>query len=806
MDFMPHGHCYLWEPGVVWMQVLANGGIAVAYLAIFATLVYLVRRISDLPFQWMYVAFAVFIVTCGFTHLFDIYVIWRPAYWADGAVRVVTAIASLATAVMLPPLVPKAVALAEAARVSHERGLELEQVNRELAVLLDRTQEVERLKTQFFANVSHELRTPLTLILGPVERLLARADLDADTRRDVEVVSRNARTLLKHVNDLLEASKLEAGRVRLDYAEVDLAPLVRVVAAHFDGLARERGMTYTVDVPARLPGQVDAPKLERVLLNLLSNAFKFTPPGGRVRCAARAADGRLRLEVADSGPGIPADQREVVFERFRQVEGGATRVHGGTGLGLAIARDFVTLHGGKLSAGEAPEGGALLVAELPLVAPKDAVVAAGPTPSAETDAVTRQTLDELRATPDAAVATGDAGRPLVLVVEDNPDMSRFLREALAADYRVETAADGGEGLRRATELRPDLVLTDVMMPVLSGDQLVREARGRRELDGVPIIVLTAKADDELRLRLLREGAQDYINKPFSLEEVRLRVANHVRTKRARDVLRAELESQGDDVEALAREVTARKRDLETAAAALRVSRDVAERASRLKSDFLGMVSHEFRTPVTALQLQLERLTRDLAASASERQRDIARRMTSATRRLADMIELLLQHARLESGRLAVRTEAIDVRELARATVEGLRPQAEQKGLALEVAPAPDLPPLRSDPQLVGLILGNLVANAVKFTEAGGVKVSLGVRDGAHVLEVRDTGPGISVEDQARIFEPFEQLGDVRRKHLPGIGLGLALVRQLTGALGGEVELTSSPGAGSTFRVVLPPIS
>jgi signal transduction histidine kinase len=367
--FMPHGHCYLWRPGILWTQVLSNAAIGLAYMAIAATLFNLVRRVRDIPFQWMYLAFGVFIVTCGITHFFDIVVIWEPSYWIDGAIRTVTAIASVATAFLLPPLVPKAVALADTARLAHERGISLEAANRELAEVLARTRELENLKTQFFANVSHELRTPLALILGPTEKLLADAQLGAEPRRDLEVVARNARTLLKHVNDLLDVSRLEAGKTGVAWTAGDLGVLTRLVAAHFEGLASERQIELRVEGPASVPASFDAPKVQRILLNVLSNAFKFTPSGGQVRCTISSTDDEVLVEVADSGPGIKPEHREVIFERFRQLDEGSARRFGGTGLGLAIARDFAILHGGSIAVAEAPEGGALFTIRLPRAAP-----------------------------------------------------------------------------------------------------------------------------------------------------------------------------------------------------------------------------------------------------------------------------------------------------------------------------------------------------------------------------------------------------------------------------------------------------
>lgn len=420
-----------------------------------------------------------------------------------------------------------------------QRAQELQQVNRRLQEanaettrLYQRSKELEELKTQFFANVSHELRTPLALIIGPTQRLLGMSELPTPVRSDLEVIARNARTLLRHVDDLLDVSKLEAGQMTPRYVDADVARLARFVAGHFEVAAREKRLTFDVDVADGVRGEVDPDMVRRILLNLLSNAMKFTPEGGRVRVSVRADDqARLIIEVADSGPGIAPPLREAVFERFRQLAGGATRRFGGTGLGLAIARDFAALHQGTLRVTEAPEGGALFVAELPQRAPTGAAVS--PASELGGDEETSGEVEALRGGRARDTGqTGDVAGPLVLVVEDNPDMNRFLCECLAADHRVATAFDGREGLEKALELRPELIVTDVMMPELSGDELVREIRARRELDRIPIVVLTAKADIDLRVQILRDGAQDFVAKPFTVEELRVRVDNLLASKRA----------------------------------------------------------------------------------------------------------------------------------------------------------------------------------------------------------------------------------------------------------------------------------
>ena len=434
-----------------------------------------------------------------------------------------------------------------------EVNQQLRRANEEITRLYERTRELDALKSQFFANVSHDLRTPLTLILGPTQRIIDSPETADPVRRVLTVVVRNARLLHRYVDDLLDIAKLDAGRMTLEYARADLARLTRFVAGHFEVLATERGIAYAIEAPESLPAEVDTELLQRVLTNLLSNAFKFAPDGGRVRITlAPGGEARAKIEVADSGPGIPAEQRAKAFERFQQLKAvAATPRTGGTGLGLAIARELVVLHQGTIAIGEAPEGGALFTVELPRTAPAGtAVRAAGAASQAERpreDALVA--IEELRGYPTAPAPTApapvSADHSLVLVVDDNPDMNRFVADTLRSEHQVATAHDGKEGFAMALALKPDLVVADIMMPEMRGDGLVHAIRSHEALAATPIVLLTAKADDDLRVKMLREGAQDYLTKPFAVEELRARVANLVAKKRAEEALRlAEAKSSG----------------------------------------------------------------------------------------------------------------------------------------------------------------------------------------------------------------------------------------------------------------------
>lgn len=797
--FMPHGHCYLWKPELVWLHFWSDLLIGLSYVAISLMLLYLVRRArGDIPFHGMFIAFGTFIVACGATHFMEVWTIWNPSYWLSAWVKVVTAVASVATALALPPLIPVALNLVREARVSEERRLELETAHSELRGLYSRLKEFDELKTRFFANVSHELRTPLALIQGPVERLL-EGPLGTGQERELQVVARNARTLRSRVDDLLDVARLEAGKLEMHSAPVDLAGLVRVSADHFESLARERNIEYRLETPERLGVLVDAEKVQRVLLNLLSNAFKYAPSSGIVSCRmeVRAQSGDVvhaRITVGDSGPGIPAELREQVFERFAQGDRPSTSLFGGTGLGLAISREFVEAHGGSLSVERASEGGALLVVDLP------GLVRAPDSPSVPLAwADSGQDVPSLQASERHEV-TGDV--PDLVVAEDNADLREFLVRSLQGLYHVRAMADGNEALQAVLASPPDLILTDLMMPGLSGERLVQEVRRRPELDDVPILVLSAVADEASRIRLLREGVQDFLLKSFSVEELRARLHNHTTLKRTGDVLRRELTGTRSSLLEMASELAERKRAVESALERVQAAREVAERASRIKGDFLRLVSHELRTPLHTMNLHVQ-LLRRLNGQENGRRDQALDRLESAWRRLVELVDSLLEYTRIQNRADVLEPTPVELGEVLREVAAELAPRAEAKGLELGVPEDTSSVVVETDRRLVRIVLRNLVENAVKYTDHGRVTLQVGRRGSDVFATVRDTGIGVSPQDHVRIFEPFEQLEPVAHKTTEGVGLGLAIVREISDVLGGRIELQSTPGQGSSFTLLLP---
>ena len=417
------------------------------------------------------------------------------------------------------------------ARVA-ERTAALQASKAEVEAQAERLEELDRLKTRLFANLSHEFRTPLTLLLGPIDDALAgrAGEIPAPLAGQLPAMQQSARRLLTLVNQLLDLAKLEAGALAFDPAPTDLAALARSAAAAFAGQAERGGVGLLVETAETpLVAEVDAGQIETVLTNLLANALAFTGRGGKVRLSVAAASGHATLAVADTGTGIAPDALPYVFDRFRQADGSATRAHGGTGIGLALAKELTERHGGTISVESAVGFGTTFTVRLPLaevaVAEADDHTSvqhlALPAPVREASPVVERVPE-----PDPA-----DGRPLVLLVEDHADLREYVRQHLAGRYRVLEAADGAAGLAAARAHRPDLVLSDVMMPRLDGVGLTRALRADPALADVPVVLLTAWTDEASTLAGLEAGADDYLGKPFSPDELVARVENFVSARR-----------------------------------------------------------------------------------------------------------------------------------------------------------------------------------------------------------------------------------------------------------------------------------
>jgi signal transduction histidine kinase len=779
--YAPHSGCFLGDRTWVTAYVAANWVIALAYILIAVLIAQRMRRASHIPRSVMGIALLGIFVTCGGGHFLEglTTVVW-PGYRLETLWHWGTAIPAwlfLANHKRFSLIV-------EGPHMIAETREELVRKNGELSLLYEQIKQLDALKSQFFANISHELRTPLTLILGPVERMLHEDTLTDAQRHDLDIVARNARTVLKDINDLLDISKMEAGKMKMHYAETDFSVLTRIAAANFDPVVEERELTFAIETPATLKVQVDPEKMQRVLLNLFSNAVKFVPDGGTIRCTLLSQHDRLQLTVEDTGPGVPREMRTAIFERFRQVEGDSTRRFGGTGLGLAIVKDFVELHRGHIYVGEASGGGARFVVDMPINAPAGVQVEAeaSMTVSDETmQATMEELMDDLmegsRASSGSKGQVYESGKPLVLVVEDNRDMSDFIVDTLTQDYRVETAYDGLEGLERALELRPDLILSDIMMPRKSGDEMVYDLRWHTEMDSTPIMLLTAKADDEMRIRLLERGAQDYLMKPFATRELRARVANQVTMKRARQVLQKELASSMQDVALLAQGLALRNHALKTALEEARIARDLAEQATLREQIRNQQLIQVIREAHHRIKNNLQAVTTLLEMQISDGIERIP--LTAVRQSLRQIKAIALVHDLLSQdkpiGEVDVATVLQRLAELLRKSLDsgfralGLRVTAESVLLPTKVATS------------LSLVVTELVTNAANYsdvrregTSSGNgevIFIDLHRAENHLVLTVEDPGPGFP--------EGFDPL---RHAHM-----GLELVMTLVASdLQGEI--------------------
>lgn len=414
--------------------------------------------------------------------------------------------------------------------------------NMRVAVL----QETDRLKTEFFANISHEFRTPITLTVGPLEQVLAgRYGAFAEPVRDqLQVILRNQERLLGLINQILDVAKLEAGRMQLRASPVrDMNRFVEERVLPFRPLAEKRGIELRMSLDPRVRGAdvfIDHEKFDKLLWNLLSNAVKFTKRG-HIEVATEIHERALTLTVTDTGVGIKQDQLPHIFDRFRQADGSTSREYAGTGLGLALVKEVAALHGGEVTVRSQHGAGSSFRVTVPLgkahLDPASVVEFSEEELEALRGSSKVLIVDEGSADHEGADEHNreaerrrDPARPTILYAEDNRDLRNHVRDLLATDYNVFLAVDGRDGFQKAKKYKPDLIISDQMMPQMSGRGLLRAIRDDPELRSTPVIFLTARAGTDARIESLEAGADDYLAKPFDEAELRARIRTLLRAR------------------------------------------------------------------------------------------------------------------------------------------------------------------------------------------------------------------------------------------------------------------------------------
>ena len=645
-------------------------------------------------------------------------------------------------------------------------------------------------KSAFLATVSHELRTPISLILGPLDRIIEEdgSALPPQIVADLNRVHRNAVRLLLVVNDILDFSKADADKLEPSWEWTNVQSYTQAIVQDIEPLATLQGLKLTLACQEFGPVPIDRQMYSRILLNLVSNALKFANPETEISVRLSLVDeARFEVTVSDRGIGIAAEHHASIFTKFTQVDSSARRKYAGTGLGLALVKQLVELMAGTICVESEVGTGATFRVRLPRQVVSGVDVAEGtPLELASSRAATRrwlQALQQQRSSParrgnGAALPSAETkaaeDAPLVLVVEDNEDMRDFITDVLAREYRVIGASNGLEAQQLLRRQTPELVVSDIMMPEMSGIELVRWLKADPALSDVPVILLTARVGVDSVTEGLEVGANEYLSKPFAAEELRARVRSVIRLARAQ----------------------ARVVELEKVAVEVRMAGGFAHEmrnvlgAARI---FLDAASGELPNPAARQALQDDTAVMGLAHALEGSTRMVTRAL-SLTQEIVDYSRL----GETERGH-----DLLDVAALVDDVLREFEKRFADDRIVVTRNYGEAVHFIGAETHLYSIV-DNLVRNAREAllkSDAGakrGLDVAIQRHGGQLRLSVADTGPGMTPEVKAKIFEAFYST-----KPGHGTGLGLSIVRKLAAVYGGAVSVESAPGSGSTFTVILP---
>ncbi|MHC4845992.1 MAG: ATP-binding protein, partial [Planctomycetota bacterium] len=623
----------------------------------------------------------------------------------------------------------------------------------ELAQARDAALESDRLKTEFLANMSHELRTPLNSIIGHSEILLE--DLtDAEQVDDVRRILTAGRHLLELVNDLLNLERIEAGKTTLHVESFDARTVVEDVAATVQPLIEANGNRLEWSVDASL-GRLDSDsvQLRQILFNLLSNSAKFTKDGRialDVLPEAHGDESWVLVRVKDDGIGIPADRLPYIFESFTQADATVRRKYGGTGLGLTLTQRLARLLGGDIEVASEQGRGSTFEVRI--------------RQHLEGESQDEEAPEEAGGD---AVQAGPGGGARLLVVDDNEDNRNVLcRRLRRAGYDVAEARGGEEALERIDEHAYDAVLLDIMMPGISGIEVLETLRRTTPRSELPVIMATAKGQSSDIVEAFAAGANDYVTKPLDIPVVLARVATQVELLRLR-----------------------RQR----------------EQLMALKDEFLAIASHDLRNPLS----RVLGYTSLVAAKAlpGEVMTSQAHAMLGKVERAAhvmqSIIEDFLELAAVEGGRMKLDLAPLDVNAVCREAAAAMDEAAEENGIDLTLELDPVVRTVVADERRIRQVLQNLLDNAIKYCRKGDrVTVRTSDEDEGTRIEIADTGPGLSPDDMRSVFTRFAELSAKPRKGERSSRMGLSIVRQIVMLHGGDVGVRNNEDGGATFWVIL----